>query len=53
MKSSFPSNTLFKKQTKTDFVIIKRIINLWNRTMHKFKFDIELWKQYLDFCIKI
>lgn len=20
--------------------------------MHKFKYDIELWKQYLDFCIK-
>jgi U3 small nucleolar RNA-associated protein 6 len=21
--------------------------------MHKFKFNINLWKQYLDFCIKI
>lgn len=31
--------------------VMKRIIKLWDRTMHKFKYDLDLWKQYLQFCI--
>jgi hypothetical protein len=48
-----PTNPLFKKQAKTDFVLINRIIRLWDRTTHKFKYDVNLWKQFLDFCITI
>ncbi len=43
----------FKKEGKTDFTIVKRIIRLWDRTLHKFKYRVDLWKQYLHFCITI
>ena len=52
-------NTLFKKQAKTDFIsmflgyflVVRRIIKLWERTMFKFKYNVELWKQFLQFCV--
>ena len=28
-------------------IVIKRIIKLWDRTMHKFRYRTYLWKQYL------
>ena len=34
-------------------IVIKRIIKLWDRTMHKFRYRTYLWKQYLQFCIQI
>ena len=34
-------------------VVIKRIIKLWDRTMHKYRYRMYLWKQYLIFCIVI
>ena len=34
-------------------LVVKRIIKLWDRTMHKFKHNVDLWKQYLQFCIVI
>lgn len=33
-------------------VVVRRIIKLWERTMFKFKYNVDLWKQFLDFCIK-
>lgn len=47
------SSTAFRKESSSDFVIVKRIIRLWDRTMHKYKFKLHLWKQYLKFCITI
>ena len=47
------TNPLFRKESSTDFAIVKRIIRLWDRTMHKYKFQLKLWKQYLGFCIAI
>jgi hypothetical protein len=35
------------------FSVIKRILKLWDRTMHKYRFRLHLWKQYLAFCIAI
>ncbi len=35
------------------YLVIKRILKLWDRTMHKFKYRTYLWKQYLSFCIAI
>ncbi len=32
---------------------MKRILRLWDRTMHKYKFKLHLWKQYLQFCLAI
>ena len=34
-------------------LVVKRIIKVWDRIMHKFKYKCELWKQYLNFCIVI
>ena len=36
-----------------DFAIVKRIVRLWDRTMHKYKFNLRLWRQYLSFCVAI
>ena len=47
------SNPLFRKESASDFSIVKRIIRLWDRTMHKYKFQLGLWKEYLSFCICI
>jgi len=47
------SNPLFKKQSSSDFSIVKRVIRIWDKTMHKYKFQLKLWKQYLSFCISI
>jgi hypothetical protein len=33
--------------------VVRRIIKLWDRTMHKYRFRTYLWKQYLSFCITI
>lgn len=44
---------MFRKQGKTDFSVVRRIIKLWDRTMHKYRFRAYLWKQYLSFCIAI
>lgn len=53
---------MFRKQGKTDFsgifyinifIVVRRIIKLWDRTMHKYRFRAYLWKQYLSFCIII
>lgn len=38
------SNPLFKKQSKTDFILVKRILKLWERTTFKWKYNVELWK---------
>jgi U3 small nucleolar RNA-associated protein 6 len=40
----------YKKTDTRDFTIVKRAIRLWDRTMHKYRYRIELWKQYLAFC---
>lgn len=32
------SNPSFRKESSADFAIVKRIIRLWDRTMHKYKF---------------
>ncbi|KAM3135366.1 hypothetical protein pb186bvf_012524 [Paramecium bursaria] len=42
-----------KKFNNRDFTIVKRIINLWDRIMNKYRYRIDLWKQYLCFCYKI
>ena len=47
------SNPLFRKESGADYAIVKRIIRLWDRMMHKFKFELSLWKQYLSFTIAI
>lgn len=52
---------MYRKQGKTDFsgkiflikIVVRRIIKLWDRTMHKYRFRTYLWKQYLSFCIII
>lgn len=36
-----------------DNTVVKRILKLWDRTMHKFKYRVHLWKQYMAFCIQI
>lgn len=33
--------------------VVKRVLKLWDRTMHKYRFRTHLWKQYLAFCIAI
>ena len=32
------------------WIVIKRILQLWDRTMNKYRYDLEMWKQYLCFC---
>jgi U3 small nucleolar RNA-associated protein 6 len=39
-----------KKVTTRDYAIVKRIIYIWDRIMNRFRYNIELWKQYLSFC---
>ncbi|KRX10234.1 hypothetical protein PPERSA_07319 [Pseudocohnilembus persalinus] len=39
-----------KKENERDYQIIKRIIQLWDKATTKYKYDINLWKQYLSFC---
>lgn len=43
----------YKKANSKDFTIVKRIIQLWDRTMHRYRYRIDLWKQYLSFCFVI
>ena len=33
-----------KKFNNRDFTIVKRIINLWDRIMNKYRYRIDLWK---------
>lgn len=40
----------FKKANTKDFSVVKRIIRLWDRTMHRYRYRIDLWKEYLAFC---
>ena len=40
----------YKRANTKDFTIVKRAIRLWDRTLHKYRFRIDLWKQYLLFC---
>ncbi|CAD8061494.1 unnamed protein product [Paramecium sonneborni] len=39
-----------KKVTTRDYAIVKRIIYIWDRIMNKYRYNIDLWKQYLSFC---
>ena len=38
---------------KKDFSIVRRIVQLFDRTANKFKYNIDIWKEYLKFCIKV
>lgn len=42
-----------KRKKESDYHIIKRIILLFDRVCHKFKYNIDIWKQYLRFCVQI
>eukprot|EP01017_Pseudomicrothorax_dubius_P027793 TRINITY_DN3245_c0_g2_i2.p1 TRINITY_DN3245_c0_g2~~TRINITY_DN3245_c0_g2_i2.p1 ORF type:complete len:616 (-),score=136.02 TRINITY_DN3245_c0_g2_i2:26-1873(-) len=42
-----------KKINKRDYSIIKRIIFLFDRATHKFRYNNDIWKEYLTFCLKI
>lgn len=39
-----------RRKSRKDFAIVKRIIQLWDKITYKFKYDIQLWKQYLCLC---
>lgn len=40
----------FRKANTKDFSVVKRIIRLWDRTMYRYRYRIDLWKEYLAFC---
>ncbi|KAL4453212.1 hypothetical protein ABPG74_015443 [Tetrahymena malaccensis] len=39
-----------KKENQKDFAIIRRILQLWDKITYKFRYRVDIWKQYLSFC---
>jgi U3 small nucleolar RNA-associated protein 6 len=52
-RAVFKKKTKFHKKLKCDFSIVKRIIHLYHRMVKKFKVDVELWKFYVSYLMKI
>lgn len=42
-----------KRIKDSDYHITRRILFLFDRVCHKFKYNEDLWKQYLRFCVQI
>ena len=51
-KSRYLELEITKEQPR-DFLILKRIIQLYDKLTTKYKNDMTLWKQYLAFCFSI
>ena len=52
-RAVFKKKTKFHKKLKCDFSIVKRIIHLYHRMVKRFKVDIDLWKFYVSYLMKI